>query len=408
MSRSGQKSSMVLSMTAMRTSTATLCVLFVCILCAGANGQTDKATAYKAGATCAVAAFKQAGAAAGAGYLSDVIQQSLHFELSRSKVWPLGERARLKDVLTETDLKAAGIAEGRPEPVVGADLVIVGEFDDQDGLVVVHARLVDVKTAIVQGQAKWTGHVSGITDDMSRRIVAGLANQPIRDEPLSPAIEALFKEACRSLKDGDVDRTIELCNKILDDRRGHIPTLLIRGYAELNKKGFSDRARRDFKRIIELDLRNVAAKLGLARAELDGDSRCESKALPWLRQVLDEQPENGEALYLAALVHQRLSEQDKALDFAKRATRELPHFGPAWAILAEAYKARSDFASALKAALQATACDDRDPGLWMLLGDVQSAAGQKPAAVQSFRKAMDRKPPPMMKEMLEARLKEYK
>jgi predicted negative regulator of RcsB-dependent stress response len=44
----------------------------------------------------------------------------------------------------------------------------------------------------------------------------------------------------------------------------------------------------------------------------------------------------------------------------------------------------------------------------MLLGDVQSAAGQKPAAVQSFRKAMDRKPPPMMKEMLEARLKEYK
>jgi tetratricopeptide (TPR) repeat protein len=124
--------------------------------------------------------------------------------------------------------------------------------------------------------------------------------------------------------------------------------------------------------------------------------------------VLDDQPENGEALYLAALVHERMGEQDKALDFAKRATQALPRFGAPWAILASVYKAKGDHGSALKAALQATACDDRDPGLWMLLGDVQVAAGQKPAAVQSFRKAMDRKPPPLMKEKLEARLKEYK
>jgi tetratricopeptide (TPR) repeat protein len=305
-------------------------------------------------------------------------------------------------------LKSAGIAEGRTRPVVGADLVILGEYEDQGGLVVVHARLVEAATGIVKRQARWSGHISGLADELSRRTVSALANRPEEEKPLPSPMAILFEEACRALKDGNADRTIELCNRILDAQRNHIPTLMLRGYAELRKKGFSDRARRDFNRIIELDPANVAARIGLAHAELDGDERAARKALGWMRQVLDRQAANGEALYLTGVIHEQLRNLDAALEAGQAAVRELPKLGPGWALVARVHGGKSEHALAIKAAMRATECDNRDPEYWMLLGDTQNAGGEKQQATESFRKAMACAPPPQMKEMLEARLKQFK
>jgi tetratricopeptide (TPR) repeat protein len=382
--------------------------LLMSLLASELNAQNNPVTSPPGPAACAVAVFRQTGNTGSTGYLGEAIQQSLVFELGRTRAWPLAERARLTDVLAEADLKAAGVAEGRSRALVGAELVILGEYEDQGGLVIVHARLVEAANGIVRGQARWSGHISGLADEMSRRVVSGLANRPVEEPPLPPAMVVLFEEACRALRDGNADRTIELCNRILDGQRGHIPTLMLRGYAELRKKGFADRARRDFNRIIEIDPANVAARMGLAQAELDGDERAAQRALIWMRQVLERQAANGEGLYLTGVIHERLKNLDAAIEAGQSSVRELPKFGPGWALIARVHLARGESPPAIKAARRAVECDNREPEYWMILGDAHQAGGETQQAEESFRKALGCNPPPIMKDMLDARLKRYK
>jgi tetratricopeptide (TPR) repeat protein len=357
--------------------------------------------------TCALLPFGNATGQPGAAYLSAVIFQSLYPALERSDAWTLVERAKLKALLTESDLKAAGIATGKVGPVAGADLLVVGEYRDDGGVVTVTARLVRAGSAEVVRQAVWTGHVSGLSDAMPAWVAAGLTGQPPPAEELSPEMQRLFSRACHELARGNLDDAIEASTTILEARAHDVPTLLLRGEAELQKKGWDRYAVKDFSKVLDLDADNIAAKLGLARAKLREDQRGAEEALRWTREVLDVQPDDGRALLLAAQAHKRAGRVELAVDCAARATQELPTYSPAWRMLARLQLAQNDTRLAVESATRATQLDPADPAAWMVLGDAQVAALDREAAAQAFRKAMQCNPPPDMKDALRSRLQEF-
>lgn len=356
---------------------------------------------------CAVIAFKNVSNRPESAYLSEAIGQSLQFRLAQDPAWKLVERRRLKELLDEAELKAAGIVTGKPIPLQGADLLVLGEYRDDEGLVTVSARLVETRTGRILRQAEWKGHVSGISDEMPARVIPVLSGRPVPGEDLAPELQKLFDKASRDLARGEFDRAIKACTTIIEARPRHIPTLLLRGHAELGKKGWSRYAVKDFERALELDEELVAAKIGLACVMLSGDERSAAKALRWLDEVLGEYADHGEALWLSALAHESLDKPDRAGEFARRATLALPEFAPAWQTLARIELRLGHASVAIDSAQKAAVFSPKDAAVWMLMGDAQLAAGDRTAARQSFLKAMECDPPPATKTQLKARLQQF-
>jgi tetratricopeptide (TPR) repeat protein len=356
---------------------------------------------------CAVIPFKNVTGVPTSAYLASVIEQALHPALAAAGTWTLLERARLRALLAEADLKAAGVATGRPIKLKGADRLIVGEYRDDSGIVSVLARLVDAKTGKVLREATWTGHVSGLPDAMAEHIARVLSDKPPADPALPANLQTLFDRACRDLAHGRIDAAIDACTKVLETRRGHVPTLLVRGYAQLEKKGWTRYAVKDFERVLEADPDNISAKLGLAHARLAGARRQADEALAILADVLRIQPDQGEAHYLTAVAQMKLDQPTEALRAAVQATELLPEFAPAWTLLAELQLESGNAAQAVASATRATTFAPGDPSIWVVCGDARWALGEKPAAKAAYEKALSLKPPPMLKRSLDARLKRY-
>jgi len=355
---------------------------------------------------CAPIPFENLSGRPESAYVANVIHQSLYPSLARTQNWRLVERARLEELLTESDLKASG-AGGRQVRIAGADVLILGEYRDEEGVITVSARLVDAETGEVIRQAHWTGHVSGLCDAMPPRVAAALAGRPQPVEELTPKMVARFGQACRHLELERVDQAIKTCDVILETHRRDVPTLLLRGCACLRKKGWTRYAIKDFEKALKLDDGNVAARIGLARAKLTGDRRASRQAIPWLREVLDAHPEHGEALWMLARAMETAGRIDEATEAALEAVKALPEFAPAWQTLAHLHRVRGRLGKALAAAARATTCDPGDPAGWMLLGDVQAVADGGTGARASFERALACKPPPEIKKKLEARLRKY-
>ncbi|MFH0980254.1 MAG: tetratricopeptide repeat protein, partial [Planctomycetota bacterium] len=256
-------------------------------------------------------------------------------------------------------------------------------------------------------QAQWVGHVSGLSDALPPRMAAALAGMPPPPETLPAEMAARFQQACGDLESGRIDQALAACDAILKAHRRDVPTLLLRGYAGLQKKGWSRYAVKDFEKVLELDPGDVAARLGLARAKLDGDWRSIEQAVGRLREVIETQPEHGEALWLWATALERLARLDEAAAAARRATEALSDFGPAWQTLARVQLVQGKLVEALALATRATECDPADPAAWMLLGDTQAADEAREAAKGSWQRALRCHPPPEMMEKLHARLQQF-
>lgn len=357
--------------------------------------------------TCAVIPFINLTNQPASAYLASEIHQCLHAAMGRARVWQLVERARLRELLAEADLKSIGAAGGQPIRIADAQVLVVGEYRDEGGIVTVSARLVNASDAAVVRQANWTGHVSGIPGVMAPMLAAVLSGQEPPKPALTPAQQELFRKACKFMDQGKIDAAIDACTKILEQARKDVPTLLLRGYAELNKKGWTRYAVKDFEAVLEIDEDNVGAKIGLARTKLAGDQRQVEQALGLLQEVIKDNAEQGEALWLAATALATLGKTAEAISYTERAVVSLPEFAPAWLTLTELQLRGGTTSKAIVSAGKAVTFAPRDPGAWMLLGDAQMAAGDKLAAEKSFRKAMECDPPDELKAMLSARLKKF-
>ncbi|MFH1417668.1 MAG: tetratricopeptide repeat protein [Planctomycetota bacterium] len=357
--------------------------------------------------TCAIMPFHNLTGRPGSAYLASVIGQCLPPALMRTGTWQLVERAQLKKLLEEADLKDSDIVEGRPIRLVGVQVLILGEYRDEGGIVTVSARLVELASSRIVRHAAWSGHVSGLVDNMAPRLSAMLAEQELTAELMPPQLQQLFKRACRLLEERDFDQAIDVCTQILDRRPRHLDTLLVRGYAELQKKGWTRYATKDFQAVLDIDAKNTAAALGLAKVKLTGDRRLVEESLALLQKILRDQPDNGEALLLAATAMERLGRITDAMLVADRAAEAIPEYSPAWQTLARLQLAQEVEEKAVNSAKKATVCDPDDPFAWKLLGDAQFASKDRVGAKQSYLTALKRDPPPDLKKQLNARLQRF-
>ena len=357
--------------------------------------------------TCAVKSFKNLTGRPDSAYLASIIGQSLPLALTQTGAWQLVEREQLKKLIAEADLADADIVEGQPVRLKGVQLFVFGDYRDEAGMVTVTARLVETSTGKRVREAAWSGHVSGLAGGMAPRLAALLAGREPPADALSVQMQEQFKKACRLLEEKKIDEAIEMCNQILDRHRKDAATLLLRGYAELQKKGWTRHAIKDFQAVLEIDDDNTAAVLGMARAKMTDDRRSVEESLGLLQGILRKQPESGEALWLIAVALGKLDRTAEAIDSAKRATGVLPEFSPAWQTLARLQLKQKAPAEAMNAAQNAAIYAPSDAFAWALLGDAQFAAEKREDARQSYRKALQCNPPPDLQKELNARLQEY-
>ncbi len=361
--------------------------------------ESEEAVDYTA-QTCALFSVNNDAGVPPSGHLGTLVDQALYLGLRDADLCTVVERATVAGAL-----ETAGGNKADAARHVGAELLIDGEFRFDEGMVSILVRIVDASTGNMVRQARWSGHVSGIPDHMASDIAAGLRGDTPPAESRPQNERDLFARACRDLEDGKIDAAIEACTEILDAHPRDAETLVLRGYAELRKKGWTRSARKDFERALEVDEDHTAARLGLARTMLAGDRRSAEKALPWLEDVLEDNPDNGEALVLAALVHERAQRLDRAGDYAKRATDVFPGYGHAWFVRGRVQLAQGEFAAAVVSASSATRYEPRNAEAWLLLGDAQLACEQVAAAIRSFRQGRQCDPPPAVKRKLESRLR---
>jgi TolB-like protein/Flp pilus assembly protein TadD len=357
--------------------------------------------------TCAVQSFKNDTDRPESAYLASVIGQSLPSALARTGAWQLVEREQLKTLLDEADLKDSDIVEGKPIRLKGVQLFVFGKYRDEGGMVTVTARLVEAATSNRVREAAWSGHVSGLTHGMAQQLAAQLAGQDLPSDTLPPPMQEQFKKACRLLEEKKIDQAIKVCDQILDQHRKHVATLLVRGHAELHKKGWDRQAIKDFQAVLEIDDSNMAAVLGLAAAKMTDDRRSLEESLGLLKEALRKQPDCIEVLCPAAVVLSQLGKTAEAMEYAKRATAAMPEYSPAWQTLARLELAQGAVAQAVDSATKATTYAPGDPFAWKLLGDAQFAAKNQADARQSYRKALQCNPPPDLKKELDARLQKY-
>ncbi len=356
--------------------------------------------------TIAVLPFKNSSGRVASEHLGGTIARALENGLLRVEGYRLVERARLKEVLDEMDLKSVGIVAGRVSELTEANRLVVGEYDDQSGIVDVSARILMPSSDVIRA-AHWRGHVSAVHDAMAAQLAAELTGQAPPARGLSKQQEDLYREACGLYERGEWTRACEACTQILEQHPADVDVLILRGNAELERRGRTRLARRDFEKVLKSDRGHLAARVGIARVLLTGDKGAAAKAVGWLEEVLEQEPGHLQALALAAVAHLRIGKEATAESLARRAVEFCPEYGEAWQILAHLYSAQERNAEALTAA-QSTArllpdCADS----WMILGDAQRRQGLADAAARSYRRGLTCRPSPDLEELLEARLRQF-
>ncbi len=337
-------------------------------------------------------------------YLASVIEAGLRREFLRVDKWRLVERARIDKLLEEQDLKSAGIVTGRAGTILGANYFVLGEYMDQGGIVGVDARVVRTRDGRIVAFAGWSGHISGLWDEMPAKLASALLGVEYKDRQIPEHVFDLMDKASRKLDQGQIEDAMRICDEVLAEHPSFVSALLLRGYAELEKKGMIRYAIKDFQKVLDIDEDNLSCRLGLARAWLREDKPDAKKIVTILDEVLKHNPGNGEACFLKALCYEKLNRLDEALNEAQKATDAVPGFSAAWQVQARALLATKGAKDAVSAAVRATECDPLEAQAWMLLGDIQFATGDVLAAKESFKKGLACNPSLEIQDLLNKRL----
>ena len=382
----------------------TVTVMGIAFLIAGCAGFVR---ADKPKPVCALFVFENQEKNASSDYLAAVIEAGLRREFLRLDKWRMVERAEIAKLLEEQDLRSTGIVTGRAGVILGADYFLLGEYMDQGGIVGVDARLVRTRDGRIVAFADWSGHVSGLWDEMPAKLASTILGLECKDGQIPKHVFDLIDKASRKLDQGQVEAAMRICDEVLVEHPRFVSALLLRGYAELDKKGMIRYAIKDFKKVLEVDEDNLSCRLGLARAWLRGDKPDAKKVVAILNEVLEYSPENGEAHFLKALCYEKLKRFSEALDEARKTTAVVPKFSLAWQVQARAILATKGAKEAMTAAARAAECDPQDARAWMLLGDIQNDVGDALAAKKSFNAGLSCNPPQEIKDLLNARLRKY-
>lgn len=111
----------------------------------------------------------------------------------------------------------------------------------------------------------------------------------------------------------------------------------------------------------------------------------------WTDIALKFPDDAGSRVALAEL-YRHSSDHDRALDFARQALIRDPKSLPAYKVMLRSHLDGKQYALAKLVGLRALKIDDKDPDLYVALGDIQLAEGQPDQAAIQFKKALEVKP----------------
>ncbi|WP_181703866.1 tetratricopeptide repeat protein [Chthonobacter albigriseus] len=109
-------------------------------------------------------------------------------------------------------------------------------------------------------------------------------------------------------------------------------------------------------------------------------------------RVLEQDPDNADALHLLGVAMRARGAFDQAIALIRRATRIAPHMVDAWFNLGNALAAAGDPAAAAEAYGTVVALDEARVEAWVARGTALNAAGEPDAAIEVFLAALKRDP----------------
>jgi tetratricopeptide (TPR) repeat protein len=133
-----------------------------------------------------------------------------------------------------------------------------------------------------------------------------------------------------------------------------------------------------------------AAAESLAR--LTGEQGDVPSAIAQWMDIAKKFPDDAGSRVALAELYRRGSDHDRALDFARQALIRDPKSIGAYKVMLRSYIERKQYALAKLVGLRALKIDDKDPGLYVALGDIQLAEGQSDQAAIQFKKALEVRP----------------
>ncbi|HOV73432.1 MAG TPA: tetratricopeptide repeat protein [Candidatus Hydrogenedentes bacterium] len=226
------------------------------------------------------------------------------------------------------------------------------------GLVLALKGAVEVADTIWAGAAVMDSVAAGAITDLcdgmkddkaSASIADALLKNAQRDSARLPVLEMFMQSL---LWKNRPERLIETARSLVAFLPDHAPTHAIMGFAR-EKIGDKAGAIESFKRAIELD------------------------------------PDQGGRTYLSlGNLLRDLGQADKALDIFRAGVARYPDEPWLNASLAISLRDKGDLSGAIAAFNAAVNAGTTDPNLWVLLGDAQSATGDKKAAGDSYQKAL--------------------
>jgi TolB-like protein len=165
------------------------------------------------------------------GALSIGIQQILITELTTNSALRVVDRSIVRELLAEQDLGASGRVDtetaARIGRVVGAKYVIVGGFNDIQGVFRLDGRVVDAETSEVLKAEQVTDrrdNLYGIITTFGNRLTDGVSLPPlpqserqlqeVRAAQTPPAAVVLYSLAQQAAERGEADQARELYRRI--------------------------------------------------------------------------------------------------------------------------------------------------------------------------------------------------
>ena len=111
----------------------------------------------------------------------------------------------------------------------------------------------------------------------------------------------------------------------------------------------------------------------------------------WM-DIAQKFPDDAGSRVALAELYRQGSDHDRALDFARQALIRDPKSMSAYKVMLRSHLDRKQYALAKLVGLRALKIDDKDPDLYVALGDIQLAEGQPDQAAIQFKKALEVRP----------------
>ncbi|TAL26042.1 MAG: tetratricopeptide repeat protein, partial [Nitrospirae bacterium] len=293
-------------------------------------------------------------------WLSEGIASTITAKLGSIKGLALVERTQLQLTIKELGLQQSGIVDDstavKAGKSMGAQIVVIGEFQVVGDQVRISARFVEVQTAKVVSTTVVTGSFQNIftlQDDVSFSLAKNLnidIGEDIKKEikgsaPSNITAYEYYSKGYAQWTQGDLDKALEYYQKAVSIDPNYENALFELGYIN-NEKGEYRKAIEYYNKVAVLNPRAKDAlnNLGLAYSQLNDIPNAEK----WYKKSLELDPNNPLSLNGLGLVMWKDKRYKDAEYWYKKAIQSDPKYFLAYYNLGIVYEADKQYDESIK------------------------------------------------------------